>query len=156
LAYLIQRWKYKGERRLTPLLATLWLQGSSSHEPVDLLVPVPLHWRRLWQRGFNQSELLCRQLRASSAMIASARFEPRAVRRLRATAAQSGMNSAQRASNLQDAFTACRPCDNLRVAIVDDVLTTGATATAMATALREAGAAHIEVWCVARTPAPGG
>ena len=65
------------------------------------------------------------------------------------------MNAAERARNLRGAFTARRPCDNLRIAIVDDVLTTGATAAAMATVLHAAGAGHIEVWCLARTPAPG-
>ena len=125
LAHLIQRWKFNGEERLTPLLAELWLQQAGSVTPVDMLVPVPLHWRRKWRRGYNQSELLCRQLRA------------------RHPALQRG------------AFTAQLPCANLRLAIVDDVLTTGATASALARALAAAGADTIEVWCLARTPAPG-
>ncbi|RLA51497.1 MAG: ComF family protein, partial [Gammaproteobacteria bacterium] len=121
--------------------------------PVDLLLPVPLHWRRLWQRGFNQSDLLCRQLRCAHPALTGAVLENRLVRRHRATAAQSGSNASQRARNLRGAFTARRPCDNLRIAIVDDVLTTGATASAVASVLQAAGASHIEVWCLARTPA---
>ena len=66
------------------------------------------------------------------------------------------MSARQRAGNLRGAFTALRPCDNLSVAIVDDVLTTGATAAAVANVLSAAGASPIEVWCLARTPAPGG
>lgn len=155
LAYLIQRWKFHGERRLTPLLAALWLMQVPGPAPVDLLVPVPLHWRRLWQRGFNQSELLARQLLSSTRGPAAAALDHRSVRRSRATRPQSGMGAALRARNLEGAFTVHNRYDNLRVGIVDDVFTTGATATAMAAALRRAGADRVEVWCLARTPAPG-
>jgi ComF family protein len=155
LAYLIQRWKFHGERRLTPLLAALWLMQVPEPDPVDVLIPVPLHWRRLWQRGFNQSELLARQLRSSAYAPAAAALDHRCVRRSRATRPQSGMGAALRARNLKGVFTVHNRYDNLRVGIIDDVFTTGATAAAMATALRSAGARHIQVWCLARTPAPG-
>ena len=79
----------------------------------------------------------------------------RSVRRQRVTEAQTGMSALQRAANVRGAFTVHQPCDNLNIAIVDDVLTTGATAAAVATVLGAAGANHIEVWCLARTPAPG-
>ena len=154
-AHLIHRWKYHREQYLTPLLASLWLKHAVLDTPVDTLVPVPLHWRRRWQRGFNQSELLCRQLLATSPALQSCSIAHRLIGRRRSTAAQSGMSARQRASNLTGAFTVFKPCDNLRIAIVDDVLTTGATATAVARALSAAGAASIEVWCLARTPAPG-
>jgi ComF family protein len=154
LAHLIHQWKFHRDRHMTPLLAALWQQRAELHSPVDLLVPVPLHWRRRWQRGFNQSELLCRQLLATCPALASCKLAHRLVKRQRSTAAQAGMSARQRASNLKGAFTVCRPCDNLRIAIVDDVLTTGATATAVADALATAGASYIEVWCLARTPSP--
>lgn len=67
---------------------------------------------------------------------------------------QASMDASHRAANLSGAFTVQHRYDNLRVAIVDDVLTTGATAASLARALRAAGASHIEVWCLARTPAP--
>lgn len=152
---LIQLWKFQRDRRLTALLATLWRQQAELQYTIDLLVPVPLHWRRQWRRGFNQSELLGRQLLNICPELRSCTLADGMVKRQRATAAQSGMNAAQRARNLVGAFTVCGPCDNLRVAIVDDVLTTGATAAAVASALKQAGAAHIEVWCLARTAAPG-
>lgn len=154
-AHLIHRWKYQREQRLTPLLASLWQQHAQLNAPIDALVPVPLHWRRQWRRGFNQAELLCRELQVICPELSSCSLEHRLVRRKRATAAQSAMTARQRAGNLHNAFTVCKPCDNLRVAIVDDVLTTGATATAVASALAAAGAVYIEVWCLARTPAPG-
>lgn len=155
LAYLIQRWKYQQERRLTPLLASLWLQQVALRPTVDVIIPVPLHWRRLWSRGFNQAELLCRELRILDPAIATTALHHRSVRRLRATPAQASMSASRRTANLRGAFTVRQRYDNLRVAIVDDVLTTGATAASLAGALRNAGASHIEVWCLARTPAPG-
>jgi ComF family protein len=154
-AHLIHRWKFHREVRMTALLAALWREGSEIHSQVDLLVPVPLHWRKRWQRGFNQSELLAGQLLATCPELQSTQLARRMVKRNRATSAQAGMTAAHRANNLKGAFTAHRPCDNLRVAIVDDVLTTGATASAMAETLANAGASYIEVWCLARTPAPG-
>lgn len=154
-AHLIHLWKYRREQRMTALLATLWQQEVAPREDIDVLVPVPLHWRRRWRRGFNQSELLARRLLATAPALSASTLAPWLVKRSRATASQLGMNARQRISNLDGAFTVCRPCDNLRIAIVDDVLTTGATATALASALLAAGAAHVEVWCLARTPAPG-
>ena len=154
-AHLIHRWKFHREVRMTALLASLWKQESEFRSQIDLLVPVPLHWRRQWQRGFNQSELLAGRLLTTCPELRSTRLARRMVKRNRATSAQAGMTAAHRASNLKGAFTVHKPCDNLRVAIVDDVLTTGATASAMAETLTSAGASYIEVWCLARTPAPG-
>ena len=151
LAFIIQRWKFQGDLALTPLVADLWLQQAGIAEPPDILLPVPLHWYRQWRRGYNQAELLARQLaRAFSCLDVDSSL----LKRRRATAAQSGMNARQRARNLRGAFTVTRSCDNLRVALVDDVLTTGATAREAASALRQAGASGVDVWCLARTPPP--
>ena len=62
LAFLIQRWKFHDEQWLTALLAALWLSGLNCPPQVDVIIPIPLHWRKLLQRGFNQSHLLCLQL----------------------------------------------------------------------------------------------
>jgi ComF family protein len=154
-AYLVKRWKFHGEWRLTPLLASLWLGSVPGLPEVDMLVPVPLNWRRMLRRGRNQSQVLAKHLQSISPIAGAARLDARSVRRVRSTAAQSGMDARQRRSNLRGAFTASKRYDNLRIAIIDDVLTTGATASAMARVLRTAGAGRIDVWCLARTPTPG-
>ncbi len=155
MAFLLHRWKFHGERRLTSVFAYLWLsQLVRSSELPDLIVAVPLHWSKLWRRGFNQSELLSAEIRRQCPVIRDIKLGTRLVQRHRATSAQSGLGAYQRKSNMRGAFTARQRCDNLRVAIVDDVLTTGATAAAVATTLRDAGASYIEIWCMARTPEP--
>ncbi|MFV8818991.1 ComF family protein [Haliea sp. E17] len=151
-AHLIHLWKFSGRDDLTPLLAQLWLDGAREPGDIDLVVPVPLHWRRLWQRGYNQSQLLADRLVCK---LPATRVHPRLLVRRRATAPQSGMDARARAHNLRGAFTVRLPCDNLRIAVVDDVLTTGATAREAARTLKSAGARHVELWCLARTPAPG-
>jgi ComF family protein len=155
MAFLLHRWKFQGERRLTSVLAYLWLnQSGPCPTQIDLIIPVPLHWTKLLRRGFNQSELLCLALQHHSAALRNTKINCKLVQRHRATSPQSTLPAPLRKSNLRGAFTARQRCDNLRIAIVDDVLTTGSTATAMATTLRDAGASYIEIWCLARTPEP--
>lgn len=155
LAFLIHRWKYGRQQYLTDLLAQLWLHRSQKLGAIDALVPVPLHWYKKWRRGFNQSQLLAQRLHSCCPQLQASTPAYSLARRNRSTRSQSGINARQRQDNMRGAFTVREPCDNLRVAIVDDVLTTGATAAELATALLAAGASQVEVWCLARTPAPG-
>jgi ComF family protein len=118
--------------------------------PPALLLPVPLSTARLRERGFNQAWELARR------MGMPARTD--VVLRTRDTPRQADLPLADRAANLRGAF-AVRPerracVAGHRIGIVDDVLTSGATAQALAAALRQAGAAEVQVWAVARTPAP--
>lgn len=154
VAFLIHRWKFHREERLTALLAQLWLEQSGQVTAVDLLVPVPLHWRRRWRRGYNQAELLARELLHRQPRLAGEGLADRLLHRSRATPGQAGLHAPQRARNLQGAFTVKGRCDNLRIALVDDVLTTGATASEASSALLAAGAREVHIWCLARTPAP--
>jgi len=154
LAYLITQWKFHGQLRLTSLLAQLWQERVPRPPEVDILTPLPLHWRKLWMRGFNQSDMLCKALSKRHPALGETPIERMLLTRTRATKPQTGMTAAQRRHNLDDAFTCQRPCDNLTVAVLDDVLTTGATAGAAARVLRQAGAKQVQIWCLARTPSP--
>jgi ComF family protein len=117
--------------------------------PADaMVVPVPLHVSRLRERGYNQAALLARGL----ARTARLRLAPRALVRRRPTPSQAHLDAFARRSNLAGAFAARRPVEGATVALVDDVLTTGATADACARALRAAGAAQVIVLTVGRTP----
>jgi ComF family protein len=135
-------------RVLGELLAAA-LAGALQRGTVDypeLLIPVPLHPRRLGERGFNQALEIARPV--AKRLRVSVRAELCA--RVRPTAEQTGLAAAERRRNVRRAFVASTAVAGARVAVVDDVITTGSTAAAVAQALREAGAAHIQVWTAAR------
>jgi predicted amidophosphoribosyltransferase len=169
LAQALHRFKYERRAELARALAPLVAPGLAevvARTGVDLAVPVPLHWRRLSARGFNQAALLLRQ---AAALLPrepgpEPKLEPKlgpkleidtvSLRRVRPTAAQSGLGSRERARNVAAAF-AVVPRRRARVAgrrvlCVDDVMTTGATLSACARALLDAGAAEVVGFCAAR------
>jgi len=117
----------------------------------DGLVPVPLHARRLRERGYNQSLELAKRLAPALAL----RIDADALVRRRATAAQSDLDAAERRRNVRDAFVAdpARVRDR-HIALVDDVATTAATANECAHALKTAGARTVTILVIARAPAP--
>lgn len=132
-----------------------WMQraGAELLRDIDCIVPVPLHWRRLWMRTYNQSALLANVLGrvAQKPVIADGLV------RTRATPSQGGLDRAQRRRNVVGAFKAHR-ADEVRgksVLLIDDVMTTAATADACSRALLRAGARQVEVLLLARVPAPG-
>ncbi|HVS24438.1 MAG TPA: ComF family protein, partial [Gammaproteobacteria bacterium] len=141
--------KYRGARRLGRTLALALVEHvRAAARDVDALVPVPLHPLRLRARGFNQAAEIARTLaHALERPVVLAR-----VGRHGAEAPQTGRGAAGRFANVAAAFAATQPFAGARLAIVDDVLTTGATVNALAAALHEAGAARCDVWAVARTP----
>ncbi|MBI1195386.1 MAG: ComF family protein [Gammaproteobacteria bacterium] len=114
----------------------------------DLLVPVPLHSRRLRERGFNQAAELAGCIGRGLGVRTDIRF----CERIRSTAPQSDLNAAERRRNLRGAFRVVRPNPPSYVAIVDDVMTTGATAESLSRTLRRHGVERIEIWVCARTP----
>ncbi len=124
-----------------------WVQYPDDNPP--LLVPVPLHPLRQLLRGYNQAHELCRPLADTLGLC----LEPGALRRTRYSAPQQRLRGSQRRRNLAGIFQAeDRIVRGRPVLIVDDVMTTGATLEAAASALKRAGALRIEAWCLARTP----
>jgi len=120
---------------------------------VDLIVPVPLHWRRLLARGYNQAAEIAHTL--------SHRLGPpvcRALRRRRFTRAQTSLPRSARQDNLEHAFRARRTSDlaGSTVALIDDVMTTGATLESCSRALKHGGAAAVIAVVAGRTPAHAG
>jgi ComF family protein len=156
----IQALKFRGERAWARVFGTLLAQaccrrggGGPGAEPLPgLIVPVPLHPRRLRERGYNQSADLAR----IAARALRLPLDARALERCRDTAPQSALPAAARAANVAAAFRATRQLPGLRVALVDDVLTTGSTAGAAAAALLAAGAGSVELWVVAHAARGGG
>jgi ComF family protein len=147
LRELIHLLKYDGMKPLAgPLSEYLW-RALPLDENFDAVVPMPLHWRRRFQRGFNQAEVLAKD-------VARRRKIPllRAVRRVRATRTQTGLTNAKRRENVSGAFRARpgRPLDGMRLLLVDDVMTTGATASACASVMKRAGAKSVTLLTLAR------
>jgi ComF family protein len=150
LRVLVHELKYRGRRRCAGRAARLLFESPPVRDVLDgasVLVPVPLHPRRLRQRGFNQSLLLARSLgRLAGLPVAEA------LSRRVETPTQTGLTAAQRRRNVKGAFRATRPAaiNGRVVVLVDDVLTTGATARACARALRDAGADSVRLLTLAR------
>ena len=110
------------------------------------IVPMPLHRRRLAERGFNQAYEIARPLARRFGLP----LETGRVERVRATLEQTGLDARGRRANLRGAFVAAGGAWPAHVAVVDDVMTTGSTAVELARSLRRAGVRRVDVWCVAR------
>ncbi|NKF22201.1 ComF family protein [Solimonas marina] len=141
--------KYQATFRHAQLLGRLFVDRLRTREaPVpDVVIPVPLHPTRLWRRGYNQSVELARALRRDGL-----RVEPRWAQRLRRTADQIGTDAVARRRQVAKAFAVDPRVAGLRVALLDDVMTTGATLAELARTCRRAGAAEVEAWAIARAP----
>ena len=146
------RLKYGRKVAVAKTMARYMLPLVSRDDGERLLVPVPLHRRRLWWRGFNQSALVARELSKSLGI----RADVTALRRIRPTPPLKGMSPLQRRKTVAGAFRVREPSAvaGKTVVLVDDVLTTGSTAEACARALKRAGAARIELVSWARVVRP--
>jgi len=147
LRKLIHLFKYDRFKPLARPLGKLLASALPRDWKYDMVVPMPLHWRRSWERGFNQSELLGKALstKLGAPLV-------RAVRRKRRTPSQAGLTNAQRRVNVAGAFVWNKRVSvkDRHVLLVDDVLTTGATASACAAVLKRAGAKRVTVLTLAR------
>lgn len=146
LRELIHLLKYGRVRTLAGPMGKLLALALPRDERFDAIVPVPLHWWKRWKRGFNQSELLCRELSRRTNIPVK-----KCVKRVKSTSAQAGLTNAKRRANVSRAFRAKgRELEGTRILLVDDVMTTGSTAAACAKALKDAGARHVTLLTVAR------
>ena len=152
---LVHSFKFGDRLDLAPMMGR-WMAraGCELLADANALIPVPLHWRRLWARRFNQSAALAGAVSA----LCGVPVAHGGIKRVRATPQQVGLSKAERADNVQGVFRV--PADHKaeivgrRLVLIDDVLTSGATVDACARALLRAGAAHVDVLVFARVVAP--
>lgn len=148
---LVHALKYQDRTDLAPTLAN-WMTraGAELLGEADVLMPVPLHWRRGWTRRYNQSGALARAISRRAAIP----FDGDALRRVKPTRQQVGLSRSERARNVQGAFQIPPErkarVQGRRIVLVDDVLTSGATVDACARALLRAGAANVDALVFAR------
>ncbi|EOX9657642.1 ComF family protein [Pseudomonas aeruginosa] len=155
---LINRFKHQAAWPLGRLLGELLAEHLRQRYAEGLprparLLPVPLAPRRERRRGFNQAQQLAERLAGELDL----HCDPHSLRRVLDTPAQQGLDATVRRRNLRHAFALAPASDvrGLHLALVDDVLTTGATTEHLSRLLRRAGAARVDVYCLARTPKPG-
>jgi ComF family protein len=143
---LVHALKFRGELALAPFLGKL-LSSAIQDESIDRVIPVPLSSARLASRGYNQAVEIARHL-------ARGKLDLDTCVRPRDAAPQSGLPWDERRRNVRGAFGCRRPLAGASVAVVDDVMTTGATLDELARTLKRAGAARVVNWVVARPLPP--
>lgn len=146
----LRRLKFRRRLEFVPAFASAMAQSINTLAPEDrpdLIVPVPLHFVRHGQRGFNQAELLGRAM----TRLAGGRTKVlQSVERVRRTRSQTGLDTRERRENLVNAFRVRADVSARHVLVVDDVMTTGATVRELGRCLEEAGAARVSVLVAAR------
>jgi ComF family protein len=147
---LLQRFKFHGDLALAGLFAEALCERLADRPLPDLLVAAPLAPRRLRKRGFNQAVEIGRKVGSRLSL----RFDALACVKRVDTVQQTDLEGAERRRNLRGAFAVRGDVRGLRVAVIDDVMTTGTTMNELARTLIAAGASQVDAWVVARTPAP--
>jgi ComF family protein len=151
---LVHRLKYSDRAELArPVARWMARAGADLLTDADLLAPVPLHALRLWRRRFNQAAALTAEISRQTGK----KCDLAALRRVKATRSQVGLSRSQRAENVQGAFRVAEGAAlrGLNVVLIDDVLTSGATANAASRALLRAGAKRVDVLVFARVVTGG-
>lgn len=149
----VQKLKYRRQFWLASDLALLLAPMIS--EPCSEIIPVPLHWRRQWSRGFNQSAEIAHHLaKYWQKRECDCQVNHEVFRRIKATPQQKGLTKIERRRNTKRAFQLKNIPLTQHVALVDDVVTTGSTLEPLCVLLRKAGVKQIDVYCLSRTPTP--
>ena len=143
---LMQRYKYGNMLSLSTLFGEL-LNDKIKHENIDLIIPMPMHPQRLKTRGFNQALEIARFLNTSQ----HNKLNYKSVIRQTLTPPQASLPLKERIKNIKGAFNVNVDLTGKKIAIVDDVMTTGASLNELAKNLKKAGATHVECWVIART-----
>jgi len=144
---LILAMKYGGQLTLAEAFAKKMAKRIDRHTLPDYVIPMPLHPTRLRERGFNQSLLLASTIARQLGIV----LLPDSCQRIRNTPSQSSLPWKERNKNVRNAFRCDIDLSGKHVALVDDVLTTGASLNALAAAARQKGAEEISTWVIART-----
>jgi ComF family protein len=147
---LVQRFKFSADLAAGAYLGEALARTVVAVPAPDLVLASPASAARLRERGFNPALVLARHVKARLGVA----LDARGLSKVRHTPPQSGLDRAGRRRNLRGAFSVRRRLDGLHVAVVDDVMTTGATLSALAAVLKDGGAARVSGWVVARTPEP--
>jgi ComF family protein len=153
--HFIRALKFRGERVFARVLGTLMarVRCEQGWEAPSIIVPMPLHIERYRARGFNQSEEIARYAaRSPDAAVPPLKVVADLLVRAVPTREQSGLSLEERRRNVLGAFKVARAVPKGRIAVLDDVVTSGSTALAAARALLESGAEEVEVWAVAQVP----
>ncbi len=152
LNYLISACKFHHKLNYTRLLGLLMAKSLPTRLKVlpELLIPVPLHKRRLAERGYNQSLEIARPISKSLHIP----IDYNCCSRIRSTIAQTGLTGKKRQQNIKNAFAITQKINAKHIAIIDDVVTTGSTVAELSKLMRAQGVQHIQVWCCARTISP--
>ena len=143
---MLQRYKYQHRLSMAARFAELMAIKIKCNTIPDLLIPMPLHPLRLRERGFNQSLEIAKQLNRHLHIEVDISCQ-----RVKAAPPQASLPLKARVKNMKNAFACKRRYDGLRIALIDDVMTTGASMNELAKTLKAAGAEHVECWVIART-----
>lgn len=143
----LQKYKYGNALTIAELFGKLLSQSRQSSDLPHLLIPMPPHPKRLRERGFNQALEIARIVAHELGLA----LDIHACKRIKFSAPQATLPLKQRVRNMRNAFICEANLEGMKVALLDDVMTTGASLNALATAVKKAGAATVECWVIART-----
>ena len=147
IAQLVSAAKFGGHWSILPALAELVISAAEQSKPPDFLIPLPLHAHRLKERGYNQALEIARPIAQHLKLPLLSHL----LQRTRDTEHQTRLSEKARHRNMRKAFEIDADLAGAHVGIIDDVMTTGASLNAAARALKQAGAARVDCWVLART-----